>query len=67
MKRFAAAEATMEQRAQEQQLELLILKADEITPRLFDVATRTEIVSLLKALLSDRLSLARTTAETDDD
>ena len=57
----------MEQRAQEQQLELLILKADEITPRLFDVATRTEIVSLLKALLSDRLSLARTTTETDDD
>jgi hypothetical protein len=67
MKRFAAAEATMEQRAQEQQLELLILKADEITPRLFDVATRAEIVSLLKALLSDRLSPVRTTAETDDD
>jgi hypothetical protein len=67
MKRFAAAEATMEQRAQEQQLELLILKADEVTPQLFDVATRTEIVSLLKALLSDRLSLVRTTAETDND
>jgi hypothetical protein len=67
MKRFAAAEATMEQRAQEQQLELLILKADEVTPQLFDVATRTEIVSLLKALLSDRLSLIRTTAETDND
>ena len=29
----------MEQRAQEQQLELLILTADEVTPRLFDVAT----------------------------
>ena len=57
----------MEQRAQEQQLELLILKADEITPQLFDVATRTEIVSLLKVLLSDRLSLVRTTAETDND
>lgn len=57
----------MEQRAQERQLELLILKADEITPRLFDVATRMEIVSLLKAFLSDRLSLVRTTAETDDD
>jgi hypothetical protein len=67
MKRFAAAEATMEQRAQEQQLELLILKADEITPRLFDVATRTEIVSLLKALLSDRLTPIRMPAETDDD
>ena len=57
----------MEQRAQEQQLELLILKADEITPRLFDVATRTEIVNLLKVLLSDRLSLVETPAETDDD
>jgi hypothetical protein len=67
MKRFAAAEATMEQRAQEQQLELLMLTADEVTPRLFDVATLTEIVSLLKALLSDRLSLVRTPAEADDD
>jgi hypothetical protein len=67
MKRFAAAEATMEQRAQEQQFELLMLAADKVTPWLFDVATRTEIVHLLKALLSDRLSLARTPAETDDD
>ena len=57
----------MEQRAQERQLELLMLAADDVTPRLFDVATRTEIVDLLKALLSDRLSLARTTAETDDE
>jgi hypothetical protein len=67
MKRFAAAEATIEQRAQERQLELLMLTADKVTSRLFDVATRTEIVSLLKALLSDRLGLARTPAETDDD
>ena len=57
----------MEQRVQEQQFELLMLAVDEVTPRLFDVATRTEIVNLLKALLSDRLSLARTPAETDDD
>ena len=57
----------MEQRTQERQLELLMLAADDVTPRLFDVATRTEIVNLLKALLSDRLSLARTPAETDDD
>jgi len=57
----------MEQRAQERQLELLMLAADDVTPRLFDVATRTEIVSLLKALLSDHLSLAKTPAETDDD
>jgi hypothetical protein len=68
MKRFAASEATMEQRAREQQLELLMLTADEATPRLFDVATRTEIVHLLKSLLSDRLSLVTTTpAETDND
>jgi len=57
----------MEQRAQERQLELLMRAADEVTPRLFDVATRTEIVDLLKALLSDRLNLVRTTVETDDD
>ena len=57
----------MEQRAQEQQLELLMLTADEVTPRLFDATTRTEIVSLLKVLLSDRLSVVRTPAETDDD
>lgn len=57
----------MEQRAQERQLELLILAADDVTPGLFDLATRTEIVNLLKALLSDRLSLVRTPAETDDD
>jgi hypothetical protein len=43
MKRFAAAEATMEQRAQEQQFELLMLAADKVTPWLFDVATRAEI------------------------
>ena len=57
----------MEQRVQEQQFELLILADDDVTPRLFDVATRTEIVNLLKALLSDRLSLVRTPTETDDD
>jgi len=57
----------MEQRAQERQLELLMLAADDVTPRLFDVATRAEIVDLLEALLSDRLSLVRTTVETDDD
>ena len=52
----------MEQRAQERQLELLMLAADDVTTRLFDVATRTEIVDLL-----NRLSLVRTTVETDDD
>ena len=57
----------MEQRVQEQQFELLILADDDVTPRLFDGATRTEIVNLLKALLSDRLSLAGTPTETDDD
>ena len=57
----------MEQRAQERQLDLLMLTADDVTPRLFDLATRAEIVSLLKALLSDRLTLVRMPAETDDD
>jgi hypothetical protein len=57
----------MEQRAQEQQLELLMLAADEVTPRLFDVTTRTEIVGLLIALLSDRLTLDKTSTETADD
>lgn len=54
----------MEQRTQEWQFELLILAAEDVTPRL---ATRTEIVNLLKALLSDRLSLVRTPAEMNDD
>jgi len=53
--------------SQEHQLELLMLTADEVTPRLFDAATRTEIVNLLKALMSDRLNLVETLAETDND
>ena len=57
----------MEQRAQERQLDLLMPTADDGTRRLFDLATRAEIVSLLKALLSDRLTLVRMPAETDDD
>jgi hypothetical protein len=44
-----------------------MLTADEVTPRLFDVATHTEIVSLLRTLLSDRLSQVRTPTETDDE
>ena len=57
----------MEQRAQEQQLDLLMLTADDVAPRLFDLATRAQIVTLLKVLLSDRLALVRMPAETDDD
>ena len=57
----------MEQRVQERQLDLLMLVAEDVTPRLFDMATRAEIISLLRALLSDRLSLVKTPAETDDD
>ena len=57
----------MEQRAQERQLELLMPAADDVAPPLYDAATRTEIVNLLKFLLSDRLSLITTPAETDDD
>jgi hypothetical protein len=67
MTRFAAVEATMEQRGQERQLDLLMLAAEDVTPRLFDLATRAEIINLLKALLSDRLTPIRMPAETDDD
>ena len=57
----------MEQRAQERQLDLLMLAADDVAPRLFDLATRAQIVTLLKVLLSDRLALVSMPAETDDD
>jgi hypothetical protein len=74
MKRFAAVEAMMERRTQmterrtqDRQLDLLMLTVDDVTPRLFDLATRAEIVSLLKVLLSDRLTLVRMPAERDDD
>lgn len=56
----------MEQRAQERQLDLL-LAADDVVPPLFDLATRAQIVTLLKVLLSDRLALVSMPAETDDD
>jgi len=67
MKRFATMEATMEQCAQERQLDLLMLAADDVTPRLFDLTTRAQIITLLKVLLSDRLALVSMPAETDDD
>jgi hypothetical protein len=67
MKRFATMEATMEQRAQERQLDLLMLTADDVAPRLFDLTTRAQIITLLKVLLSDRLALVSMPAETDDD
>jgi hypothetical protein len=60
-------EAMMERAAQERQLDLLMLTADDLEPRLFDPATRMQIVSLLKVLLSDRLGLIRMPAETDDE
>jgi hypothetical protein len=70
MKRFAAVEAMMEmmeQRPQERQLDLLMPMADDATTRLFDSATRAEIVSLLEVLLSDRLAVVRVPVETDDE
>ena len=57
----------MEQRAQERQLDLLTLAADDVAPPLFDPATRAQIVTLLKVLLSDRLALVSMPTETDDD
>ncbi|HWW35949.1 MAG TPA: hypothetical protein VNZ23_11990 [Xanthobacteraceae bacterium] len=60
-------EAMMEQRAQERQLDLLMLAADDVAPPLFDLATRAQIVTLLKVLLSDRLALVSMPTETDDD
>jgi hypothetical protein len=60
-------EAMMEQRAQERQLNLLMLATDDVAPPLFDLATRAQIVILLKVLLSDRLALVSMPAETDDD
>ena len=57
----------MEQRAQERQLDLLMPVDDEATTRLFDKATREEIVSLLEVLLSDRLAAVRAPVETNDE
>ncbi|WP_287261661.1 hypothetical protein [Mesorhizobium sp.] len=57
----------MQQHAQKRQLDLLMLAADDVVPRLFDPARRAEIVSLLKALLSDQLAPVRIPEETDDD
>jgi hypothetical protein len=73
MKRFATVEAMMErveirqQRALEQQLDLLMpMTADATTPR-FDAAARAEIVSLLEVLLSDRLAAIRASVEINDE
>ena len=44
-------EATMEQRAQERQLDLLMLTADDVAPRLFDLTTRAQIITLLKVVV----------------
>jgi hypothetical protein len=60
-------EAMMEQRAQERQLDLLLLTADDVAPPLFDLATCAQIVTLLKVLLSERLALVGMLAETDND
>jgi len=58
---------TMERRAQERQLDLLMPVDDEATTRLFDAATRAEIVNLLEVLLSDRLAAIQTPVETDNE
>ena len=56
----------MERRTQERQLDLLMPTVDGLVPQLFDVESRAKIVSLLKALLNDRLVAARM-PEADDD
>ncbi|MCA1458845.1 hypothetical protein I6F35_37850 [Bradyrhizobium sp. BRP22] len=57
----------MEQRTQERQLDPLLLTADDVAPRLFDLAICAQIITLLKVILSDRLALVSVPAETDDD
>ena len=57
----------MEQRAQERQLDLLLLTPDDVPPPPFDLATHAQIGTLLKVLLSERLALVSLPAEMDDD
>jgi hypothetical protein len=52
-------EAMMERRTEVRQLDLLMPMVDGLVPQLFDVASRAQIVSLLEALLNDRLVAAR--------
>ena len=54
-------------RAQERQPDLLMLMVDDVAPRQLDLASRAQIVTLLKVLLSDRLDLVRMPTETDND
>ena len=54
-------------RAQERQPDLLMLMVDDVAPRQLDLASRAQIVTLLKVLLRDRLDLVRMPTETDND
>jgi hypothetical protein len=56
-----------EQRAQGRQLDLLMLAGRDLAPQLFDPATRSEIVNLLKILLSDHVVTAVRIPEGSDD
>ncbi|WOH52259.1 MULTISPECIES: hypothetical protein [unclassified Bradyrhizobium] len=60
-------EAMVRKRAQERQPDLLMLMVDDVAPRQLDLASRAQIVTLLKVLLSDRLDLVRMPTETDND
>ena len=44
-----------------------MLMVDDVAPRQLDLASRAQIVTLLKVLLSDRLDLVRMPTETDND
>jgi len=57
----------MEQHARRQQLDLLVLAARDLARRRFDPATRTEIVNLLKVLLSECAVAAAGRPGVDDD
>lgn len=56
-----------EQRARGRQLDLLMLAARDLAPQLFDPATRSQIVTLLKILLSDHVVTAARIPEDGDD
>lgn len=56
-----------EQRARGRQLDLLMLAARDLAPQRFEPARRSEIVTLLRILLSDHLIVSAEIPEVDND